>query len=129
MSTAKELGLPAGFDYDGPYGFPHDPRSVYVTVRRERRGSERAVDLFTVFFTGLVPFQPPSFPGLAMIERIDASRFEDDPAAAVSWAEEACELYGGLPVHLLTWERELSFFQGRWLDAATSEPVVVEEVI
>ncbi len=129
ITEPKDLGLPDGYEYDGPYTLPHNPRAVWVTVRRKRQGAERAVDLFRVWFTGLIPFQPPCFPDQAMIERIDASTFEDDPAAAVAWAELACELYGSLPVRLQTWDAELSFFQGRWVDCATGEPVVVAELV
>jgi hypothetical protein len=119
--TADELGLPAGYEYSACYwATATDRKRVSIEVSRGGR------PLFTVWFVGLIPFTPPAFPGKAMIERVDATRFEDEDEAAREWVPDACELYGGLPVHLDTWNEKLAYYQGRWVNRATGNPVPVE---
>ena len=128
-TTPKRLGLPEGYKYRGMAVDSVRPR-VVVEVRLED-AEATSEPQFVVHFVPLVPFGEVVLPDFAMIEKIDASTFscDIDIGHVQGWAEEACEAYGGLPIHLNTWDKELSYFQGRWIDRMTGEPLGLEERI
>ena len=127
--TPESLGLPDGYKYHG-YGTDNAYSRVIVEVW-PLDGEYRPTCLFTATFAPLIPFGQCSLPDSAMIEKVDASTFacDIDMQHVLFWVENACELYGGLPVHLNTWDKELSYYQGRWIDRLTGDPFGLEEEI